>query len=50
MRVPFDVYIYPKSDGEVNRVESHVGKEKLAPDDPATREAYACTELIGRLA
>ena len=24
-----------------------MSEEKLAPDDPATREAYACAELIG---
>lgn len=45
--VDFDVYIYPKSDGRVDRVEVMCRKEKLAPDDPATREAYACAELIG---
>lgn len=43
----FDAYVYPKSDGTVDRVEVMCRKGKLAPDDPATREVYACAELIG---
>ncbi len=43
----FDAYVYPKSDGRVDHVEVMCRKGKLAPDDPATREVYACAELIG---